>query len=200
MDAKQSAIEQVAGFLLELDKLKTIVRKTRIVGGARFENSAEHSWQIALLAMAMEPYAAQPVAIDRVVKMLLVHDVGEIDAGDIIVYAQIDAAQREADELAGIERVFGLLPRSEGAPLIALWKEFEAAQTPEARFAHALDRATPVLLHLSNQGVGWRENGIAYGRIVQRIRPEIEAGCPALWTYLEKRLEQARTNHWFLAD
>lgn len=200
MGSEQSAIEQIAGFVLELDRLKTVIRKTKIVGGARFENSAEHSWQIALLAMALQPYAAQPVAIDRVVKMLLVHDVGEIDAGDIIVYAQIDAAQREADELAGIERIFGLLPDSGGAAFIELWKEFEAAQTPEARFAHALDRATPVLLHLSNQGVGWRESGISYGRVLRRIRPEIEAGCPALWAYLEKRLAQARTDRWFLAD
>jgi putative hydrolase of HD superfamily len=190
-------LQQAAEFLLELDKLKAVTRKTKIAGGARYENSAEHSWQIALMAMALEPYATEPVAIDRVVKMLLVHDVGEIDAGDVIVYANVDPAKREAEELAGVERVFGLLPAALAAPFIALWKEFEAAVTPEARFAHSLDRAMPVFLNLSNQGQSWREHGVSYERVVGRIRPEIEAGCPALWTYLEGRLATARANGCF---
>lgn len=190
-------IEQVADFLLEIDRLKSVVRKTKIAGGGHYENSAEHSWQVALMALALEPYALEPVAIDHVVKMLLVHDVGEIDAGDIIVYAKVDKAERSADELAGVKRVFGLLPEAQGAPLIELWKEFEAAKTPEARFAHSLDRAMPVFLNLSNQGQSWREHGVPYEQVVGRIRPEIEAGCPALWKVLEGRLEEARKKNWF---
>jgi putative hydrolase of HD superfamily len=190
-------IDQAVQFLLELDKLKTIVRKTKIVGATRYENSAEHSWQIALMALALEPYAAEPVNIDHVVRMLLLHDVGEIDAGDVIVYARVDAAKRSAEELAGVERVLGMLPAEQAAPLIALWQEFEASQTPEARFAHALDRATPVFLHLRNGGHGWREYGITYERVVGRIQREIEAGSPALWDCLALRLEEARRLGWF---
>lgn len=192
------SVEQSVQCLIELDGLKKILRKTKIVGGARFENSAEHSWQIALMAMAFAEYAAEPVAIDRVVKMLLLHDVGEIDAGDVIVYAKIDPVQRSAAELAGVERVLGVLPPEQAKPLIGLWKEFEAAQTPEARFAHAMDRAAPVLLHLRNGGRGWRENGIRYEQVVTRIRGEIEAGSPALWRYLAAQLEDARQQGWFL--
>lgn len=191
------SLEQTVAFLVELDKLKTVVRKTKIAGGDHYENSAEHSWQLALMALAMEPYAPEPVRIDRVVRMVLVHDVGEIDAGDVIVYAKVDPARRSAEELAGVERVFGLLPPEQAAPFIALWQEFEAAETPEARFAHALDRAMPVFLNLSNQGQSWRENNVPYEKVVRRIRPEIEAGCPALWQHLEGRLEEARRQGWF---
>lgn len=191
------SVEQSVQCLLELDGLKKITRKTKIVGGARYENSAEHSWQIALMAMAFAPYAAAPVATDRVIRMLLLHDVGEIDAGDVIVYARVDPVQRSAAELAGVERVFGVLPSGQAQPLIELWKEFEAAQTPEARFAHALDRAMPVFLNLANQGQSWRENGIVYEQVVQRIRGEIEAGSPALWSYLAVQLEDARQRGWF---
>lgn len=191
------SIERVVAFLVELDKLKEVIRKTRIAGGGHYENSAEHSWQLALMALAMEPYAPGPVNIGRVVRMLLVHDVGEIDAGDVIVYAKVDPARRSAEELAGVRRVFGLLPPEQAAPFIELWQEFEAAATAEARFAHALDRSMPVFLNLSNQGQSWRENNIPYAKVVGRIRPEIEAGCPALWQYLEGRLEEARGKGWF---
>ena len=191
------SVEQCVRFLLELDQLKKVIRKTKITGGERDENSAEHSWQIALMALALEPYAEEPVVIDRVVRMLLLHDVGEIDVGDVIVYAKVDAAQRSAEELSGVKRVVGTLPQEQAAPLIELWKEFEAAQTPEARFAHAMDRAAPVLLHLSNGGHGWREYGITYERVVSRIRGEIEQGCPALWLYVEARLKEAQQQKWF---
>jgi putative hydrolases of HD superfamily len=191
------SIAQAASFFLELDRLKSVVRKTRTVGGGHYENSAEHSWQVALMALALEPYAAEPVWIDRVVRMLLVHDVGEIDAGDVIVYAKIDPVERSAAELAGIERVFSLLPEAQAAPLIELWKEFEAAQTPEARFAHALDRAMPVFLNLSNEGQSWRENRVPYEQVVARIRPEVVAGCPALWDHMEGLLEEAHAKGWF---
>lgn len=193
------SIEHVASFLLELDKLKAVLRKTKPAGMERYENSAEHSWQIALMAMAMEPWAVEPVQMDRVVRMLLVHDVGEIDAGDVMVYTQVDAGERSARELAGVRRVFGLLPAAEAAPFITLWQEFEEARTPEARFAHALDRAMPVFLNLANHGQSWREHQVSYERVMARLQPEIEAGCPALWSYLEKRLQVARAQGWFCA-
>jgi putative hydrolase of HD superfamily len=190
-------IAQIAEFLIEVDKLKAVLRKTKPAGMERYENSAEHSWQICLMALAMEPYAMEPVQIDRVVRMLLVHDVGEIDAGDVMVYAQVDAAQRTAQELAGVRRVFSLLPASQAAPFVELWQEFEEARTPESRFAHALDRAMPVFLNLANNGQSWREHKVSYERVIARLRPEIEAGCPALWSYLEGRLQQALAESWF---
>jgi putative hydrolase of HD superfamily len=194
------SIEQIADFLIEIDKLKAVVRKTKPAGMERYENSAEHSWQIALAAIALEPHAFAPVQIDRVVRMLLVHDLGEIDAGDVMVYAQVDPEARTASELAGVRRVFGLLPAAQAAPFVELWQEFEAAETAEARFAHSLDRAMPVFLNLANQGQSWREHNVSYERVIGRLRPEIEAGCPALWTYLEGKLIEARAQGWFGAS
>ena len=191
------SIAQIAEFLVEADKLKSIVRATKPAGADRHENSAEHSWQVALMALALEPYAKEPVKIDRVVRMLLVHDVGEIDAGDVIVYAKVDPVVREAEELAGVRRVFGLLHAEQAAPFIELWQEFEAAETAEARFAHSLDRAMPVFLNLANHGQSWREHKVSYERVMARLQPEIEAGCPALWQHLEARLKEARTKGWF---
>jgi putative hydrolases of HD superfamily len=190
-------MQAIVDFILELDKLKGVTRKTRPLGLDRQENSAEHSWQIAMLAAAMQPYAAQSVDINRVIRMLLVHDIGEIDTGDTIVYAEGGWEERKAAELVAVKRIFALLPTPEGAAFLALWQEFEQGETAEARFANAADRAMPVLLNLANNGQSWRENGISHERVVRRIAPPIKAGCPALWDYLEQRLESARLQGWF---
>ncbi|WP_394827793.1 HD family hydrolase [Pendulispora albinea] len=190
-------MQAIVDFVLELDKLKGVTRKTRPLGLTRPENSAEHSWQIALLAASLEPYAEAPVDMPRVIAMLLVHDIGEIDTGDTIVYAEGGWEERKAAELRAVTRIFGLLPEAQGARFLALWQEFERGETPEARFAHAADRAMPVLLNLANHGQSWRENGISYERVVRRIQPPIQAGCPALWAYLEPKLEEARQKGLF---
>jgi putative hydrolase of HD superfamily len=191
-------MQQIIDFILELDKLKGVTRKVRPLGlDDRYENPAEHSWQIALLAASLERYAEAPVDINRVIGMLLVHDIGEIDTGDTIFFAEEGLAERKAAELKAVQRIFGLLPEPQGASFLALWREFEEAETPEARFANAADRAMPVLLNLANQGQSWRENGISYERVVRRIAPPIQAGCPALWTYLEARLEEEYRKGWF---
>jgi len=192
-----SGMQQIVDFILELDKLKGVTRKTRPLGLERYENSAEHSWQIALLAASLAPYAESAVDINRVVCMLLVHDIGEIDTGDTMVYAEEGWEERKAAELAAVKRIFGMLPEQQGAAFLALWQEFEHGDTPEARFAHAADRAMPVLLNLANEGQSWRENGVSHARVVRRIAPPIKAGCPALWDYLEVRLEEARQKGWF---
>jgi putative hydrolase of HD superfamily len=190
-------MQAIVDFILELDKLKAVTRATRPLGLDRYENSAEHSWQIAMLAVSLEPYAPEGVDIDRVVHMLLVHDIGEIDTGDTIVYAEDGWEARKAAERAAVARIFGLLPEEAGGRLLVLWHEFEDAVTPEARFAHAVDRAMPALLNLANAGQSWRENGITHARVVARIGPPIRAGCPALWSYLEARLDQANRAGWF---
>ena len=190
-------MQQIVDFILELDRLKGVTRKTRPLGLERYENSAEHSWQIALLAASMAQYAAEPVDIDRVICMLLVHDIGEIDTGDTIVYAEEGWPERKAGERAAVTRIFGMLQEPQAAKFMSLWREFEDCETPEARFAHAADRAMPVLLNLANDGQSWRENGIDHARVVRRVGPPIKAGCPALWDYLEARLEEVRQKGWF---
>jgi putative hydrolase of HD superfamily len=190
-------MQQIVDFILELDKLKGVTRKNRPLGLDRFENSAEHSWQIALLASSLAPYAETAIDINRVIAMLLVHDVGEIDTGDTIVYAVEGWEERKKAELAAVTRIFGILNEPQRSNFMGLWLEFETAETAEARFAHAADRAMPALLNLANNGQSWRENGISHERVVQRIGPPIKAGCPALWDYLAARLEEERQKGWF---
>jgi putative hydrolases of HD superfamily len=190
-------MQPIVDFILELDKLKGVTRRTRPLGLDRQENSAEHSWQIAMLASSLVQYAAEPVQIDHVIAMLLVHDIGEIDTGDTIAYAIGGWEERKAAELAAVTRIFGLLPDPHRSRYLALWQEFEAGETAEARFANAADRAMPVLLNLANNGQSWRENGITHERVVARVAAQIEAGCPALWAYLEQRLATAQQHGWF---
>lgn len=190
-------MQQVIDFILELDKLKGVTRKTRPIGLDRYENSAEHSWQIAMLASSLAHYAETAVDLDRVIGMLLVHDIGEIDTGDTMVYVEGGWEERKAAERAAVERIFGLLPDMHSTRFLALWQEFEEGTTPEARFAHAADRAMPVLLNLANDGQSWRENGISHERVIGRIAGPIRAGCPALWEYLEVRLAAERDKGWF---
>lgn len=190
-------MQQVVDFILELDRLKGVTRKTRPLGLERYENSAEHSWQIALLAASMAPYAEGAVNIDRVIAMLLVHDIGEIETGDTMVYVEEGWPERKAAELAAVTRIFGILDEPQRSWFLGLWQEFERAETPEARFANAADRAMPVLLNLANGGQSWRENGITHERVVRRVAAPILSGCPALWEYLEARLEEERRKGWF---
>ena len=190
-------VQSVVDFVLEIDRLKAVLRKTKPVGLARYENSAEHSWQIALLATALAPHAPPGTDMARVVGLLLVHDLGEIDTGDTLVYVDEGWAERKAAEQVAVRRIFGLLPQAQGATLLALWQEFEDGATPEARFAHAADRAMPVLLNLANQGQSWRENGIGHDRVVARIGGPIRDGCPALWDWLAPQLAAAQARGWF---
>jgi putative hydrolases of HD superfamily len=190
-------MQHVVDFILELEKLKGVTRKVKPLGLDRYENSAEHSWQLMLFAVSLAPYAAAHIDLDRVIKMLLVHDVGEIDTGDTMVFVESGWAERKTAELAAVTRIFGKLPDPHRTELMALWQEFEDGSTAEALFAHAVDRAMPVLLNLNNNGQSWRENGITYERVVARIGPPIKAGCPALWAYLETRLEEARADGWY---
>jgi putative hydrolase of HD superfamily len=190
-------MQYIIDFILELDRLKGVTRKSKPIGLDRYENSAEHSWQIAMFAASMAEFAEPGIDLHRVVAMLLVHDIGEIDTGDTIVYAEEGLAERKAAERVAVERIFGMLPNAQGAKFLALWEEFEAGESAEARFAHAADRAMPVLLNLAQGGGSWVENGISYERVVRKVGPPIEAGCPALWAWLAPQLEDGRAKGFF---
>ena len=204
---QNSGIQPAVDFILELDKLKGVTRKCKPLGLERYENSAEHSWQLCMLAISLAHYAEKPVDLNRVIRMLLVHDIGEIDTGDTMAFIEEGLAARKAAELVAVTRIFGMLPDhngfdtsdsdNPGAELLSLWKEFERGETPESRFANAVDRSMPVLLNLTSEGQSWKENAISYERVVKRIEPEIKAGCPALWEYLKVRLDDARGKGYF---
>ena len=190
-------MQKIVDFIREVDKLKGVLRKNRPVGQDRYENAAEHSWQIALLVTCLAPHAAEPIDLDRVIAMLLLHDIGEIDTGDTIVYDEEGLEERKAAEQEAAARIFGLLDEPLRSDFMDLWLEFEDAETAEARFAHAADRAIPALLNLASNGQSWRENGISYQQVVNRIGPPIQAGCPAMWEYLAPRLEEEYRKGWF---
>ena len=161
-------MEQQFAFALEVDKLKNIFRQTRLSGHGRRENDAEHSWHIALMAYLFREYANEEVDILRVMLMCLVHDIVEIDAGDTYAYDAQGLATQKAREAAARERLYSLLPEDQGAELAALFDEFEACETPEARFARALDNIQPMMLNHSNGGGDWREHGIAAEQVYRR--------------------------------
>jgi len=190
-------MQHIVDFILEIDKLKGVTRKVKPLGLDRYENSAEHSWQLALMASTLSHLAASPVDVNRVIAMLLVHDIGEIDTGDTMAFVEGGWQERKRDELAAVTRIFSMLPEPRRSEFLVLWKEFEAGDTAESRFANAVDRAMPVLLNLNNNGQSWRENGISYERVVKRVSAQIEAGSPALWDYLEPRLEAAKSRGFF---
>ena len=183
-------LEAQLAFLLEIDRLKRILRRTSLVGGDRRENSAEHSWHLAVMAMILAEHANEPIDPLHVLKMLLVHDIVEIDAGDTFAYDVQGNLDKEAREQAAADRIFGLLPDDQRDEIRALWEEFEARRTPEARFANAMDRLMPALQNYANGGGTWRANGVDLAAITRRLQP-IGDGSTALWDYVAAMLEDA---------
>ncbi|ASL45855.1 5'-deoxynucleotidase YfbR [Burkholderia sp. AD24] len=182
-------IAQQLAFLVELDKLKSILRQSPLIDRSRKENSAEHSWHLSMFALILSGHAKENVDTLHVVKLLLVHDVVEIDAGDHPIHASSgQAAQIAEDEQHAAERIFGLLPEPQGRELLELWREFEAAQTPEAIFAKALDRLQPLLINTLSNGGTWTENGVTQQQVMERYGPVIARGSPALWEVASERV------------
>jgi putative hydrolase of HD superfamily len=183
-------LEQQIRFILEIDKLKNILRRTYLLHGGRMENTAEHSWHLAMMAILLAEHANEPVAVERVVKMVLVHDIVEIDAGDTYIYDAVAALDKARRERAAADRLFGILPPDQGAELRGLWEEFEAAESPDARFALALDRFMPQLHNYHTQGRSWIEHGITADRVKER-NVSIAAGSRKLWECVETLLKDA---------
>lgn len=189
-------LEKQLALIVEIDQLKAVLRRTRVKSdGARLENSAEHSWQVALMALLLEEHANEPVDVAKVVKMLLIHDVVEIDAGDTFVYDLEAAKQQHQKELKAAERIFGMLPDDQRETLMALWLEFEEGENPEARYGKALDRMLPMLLNYHSEGQSWKEHGVRYEQALT-VNSKIEKGSALLWQKVQAMLSEAAEKGW----
>ncbi|WP_188188645.1 HD domain-containing protein [Nonomuraea sp. SYSU D8015] len=175
-------------FAIEIDKLKRIIRRNHLIDGSRRENSAEHSWYVGMLAMVLGEHAPPGTDLQRVVAMLLVHDLVEIDAGDAFVYDPVEVAAQPEAERAAAERIFGLLPEEQAAWVRELWDEFEARSTPEAKFAKALDRFAPILANHHTEGGTWPLFKVKASQVREKVRM-IEEGSPSLGAYALELVE-----------
>jgi putative hydrolase of HD superfamily len=182
-------------FVVEIDKLKGIVRQTLLTDGSRQEDSAEHSWHLAVMAMMLSEYATEPIDIPRVLKMVLVHDLVEIDAGDTYCYDEEGNKGKVQRERVAARRIFGMLPEEQSEQLHALWEEFEAGKTAEAKFAAALDRLQPLLNNYKTEGGLWKKHGIKSSQVYARNRI-IEEGAPMLWEYADNMIRDAIDKGW----
>lgn len=181
-------LEQQIAFLNEADKLKSTVRATLLCDASRYENSAEHSWHIALYALVLADQAGPNVDINLVIKMLLLHDLVEIDAGDNPIFGDYDAQAMAAQEQAAADRIFGLLPSDLRDDLRVIWEEFEAAKTPSAQFAKSLDRFQPPMQNLQSGGGSWTDYNVSEDQIAQKVGSKIKIGAPGLWAYARVRI------------
>jgi len=177
-------------FILEIDKIKQIGRQTLLLDKSRKENDAEHSWHLAVMAVLLGEYAAPGTDINKVVRMVLIHDLIEIDAGDTFCYDEQGNVDKLEREQRCAQRIFAMLPADQAAEFHALWEEFEARQTNEAKFAAALDRLQPNMHNYFTQGASWREHGVTSDRVIERNQQMAE-GSPLLWDYAKSLIEDA---------
>ncbi|GAA3406870.1 HD domain-containing protein [Paenibacillus hodogayensis] len=193
----QSRLERQIAFILEIDKLKHIFRQSRLIGSERFENDAEHTWHLTIMAVLLAEHA-ESAQLDMltVLKMLLIHDLVEIDAGDTFAYDDKGLEDKYEREQAAAIRLFGMLPDDQGDEFHRLWEQFEERQTDEAKFAAAIDRLQPVLFNYENKGQSWREHGITSDRVLAR-NAQIAEGSTELWRYVERLIEQAVKQGFF---
>ncbi len=182
MSAEKSRLDRQFEFCLEADKEKKILRRTLLSDGQTLENDAEHAWHAALMCVLLSEYANEPIDVLHTVSMLLIHDLVEIDAGDTYAYDESGNQSRRERELKAADRIFGILPQDQAKKLRELWEEFEAEETPEAKFAHAMDNIQPSMLNNSTGGKVWEENKIRLSQILKRnaVTPE---GSEKLWDY-----------------
>jgi putative hydrolase of HD superfamily len=177
-------LQQIFGFIIELDKLKSVLRKTKPVGVDRYENSAEHSWQICMLAQILVPFADKAIDINRVIEILLVHDIPEIDTGDTIIYQD----KLDSSEEIAAQRIFSMLPEPQASIYFSRWKEYEIRESNEAVFAYAIDRLMPVLHNLHNNGQSWKENRVSLEKIL-KVNLAIGNAMPTVWELIEGQIK-----------
>jgi putative hydrolases of HD superfamily len=194
-------VEQQIAFIRELDRLKSVYRQSLVKSdNNRFENSAEHSWHICMIAHVLREYVDEPVDVDRVVRMLLIHDIVEIDAGDTFAFSQApDLAQQRGKELKAVERIFGLLPSEQREELIELWLDFEDGHSIESRYAKSIDRVVPVFMNMANEGGGWRRHTLTRSQLLKR-NEFLRTTMPRLWGYITSQIDLAVSNGWLQGD
>ncbi len=190
-------LEAQLAFIRELDKLKGVYRLARVkTDNNRRENSAEHSWHLCLIAHVFVEYVDEPIDMHRVLRLLLVHDIVEIDAGDTFAFAPQAALDAQPEkELRAAKRLFGLLPEHQGEELLNLWLEFEQRETPEARYAVAVDRVAPLIMNVANDGGSWRHHSPTRSQVLKR-NEFIKNAVPRLWSYVETQVDLAVTQGW----
>lgn len=183
-------LKQQLSFLMEIDRQKEIIRQTYLASGSRKETDAEHAWHMAVMCLILSEYANEPIDVAKTVMMLLTHDLVEIDAGDTYAYdVQGNATKRER-ELKAADRIYGLLPKAQGTYLRELWDEFEAMETPEAKFANALDKIQPILLTEQAKGKSWLEHGVKESQIMGR-NARTHEGSEELWSYVREIIQKS---------
>lgn len=182
-------LKQVA-FIKEIDKLKYIQRKTRLFNSDRHENDAEHSWHLAMMALVLAEHADKPIDVLKVVKMVLIHDIVEIDAGDVFIYDTVKNHCNTDEERLAAERIFGLLPEEQAKEYIAIWEEFEEGITDDAKFAKAMDRFEPLLQNTSNNGGTWVEFDVKYDKVYNK-KKVIQEGSASIWEYAERLINES---------
>jgi len=181
-------LDQQIRFLVEADKLKAVARRTRLLDGSRFENSAEHTWHLMLLALILREHTTGSLDVLRALEIVAVHDLVEIDAGDTFAYDTAGQSTKAAREEAAADRVFGLLPPDQRDYVRGLWDEFEARVTPEAQFANALDRLQPLILNAHSSGGSWLDQALTRDDVLRRMAP-VAQGLPGLWPTVERVVE-----------
>ncbi|NCU03913.1 MAG: HD domain-containing protein [Chitinophagaceae bacterium] len=182
-------LKQVA-FIKEIDKLKYIQRKTKLFNSNRHENDAEHSWHLAMMTLVLASHANKPIDVLKVVKMVLIHDIVEIDAGDTFMYDAAKNHTNTEEELIAAKRIFGLLPQEQAAEYIAIWQEFEEGITDEATFARSMDRFEPLLQNTSNNGGTWAEFDVPYANVYEK-KKVIADGSASIWKYAEQLINES---------
>lgn len=187
---QSKSLEKQLIFLREIDQLKTVIRQSPLLDKSRRENSAEHSWHLAMYACVLHEYANSPVNTSRVIQMLLLHDIVEIDVGDMPIHGNHASGVQAEQEAKAAVRLFGLLPQPQGDEMLALWQEFERAETQDAKFAKALDRFQPLLVNVFTGGGTWAENDVSLEQVVSRYGPVIKRGAPRLWAVCEEWVER----------
>jgi putative hydrolase of HD superfamily len=187
---KKENLEKCFRFILELENLKAVTRKVKPIGLERYENSAEHSWQITVLALVLGRYSDEEIDVEKVLKMLLLHDIGEIDAGDTIFFDAVGNTELKEKELEAVKRIFGILPEDTSKEFLEIWKEFEFSDSKEAKFARAIDRLMPVLQNLSNNRQSWDENDISKEQILTKTS-YISDASELVWEMIAEKVEVA---------
>lgn len=182
-------MEKQLAFILEIDKIKNIFRQNYLADGGRRENDAEHSWHIALMAVLLKEYAKEDVDLLKVITMVLIHDLVEIDAGDTYAYDAEGAQTKREREVQAAERIFGLLPEDQGTYFRELWDEFEAYETYDAKYAHLLDNFQPFLLNNASEGISWVEHGVKKSQIYKR-NEKMEETSETVWNYMKQVIEE----------